>query len=164
MAPDADIGGAGHAVDLGDTVGEHVVAVAESCTGGLLTESLARISGSGDWFRGGLVAYHRDVKYAVLGVDHGPVVNERTACQMARGAARLFGATATVGLTGAAGPDPQDGAAPGTVVIATWVDGDLECTTHLVPGDPRAVCERARDLAIAALASGIRSHDRIHAR
>jgi nicotinamide-nucleotide amidase len=142
---------------LARAVNGHRVAVAESCTGGLVAQSLARIEGSGEWFRGGLVAYHRDVKYSLLGVEPGPVVNERTARQMARGAADLFGATATIGLTGAAGPDPQDGAEPGTIVVATWVDGRTECVTHHFAGDPEAVCERGRDAAISALADALRA-------
>jgi nicotinamide-nucleotide amidase len=141
-------------------VGDRTVAVAESCTGGLVGQALAQIEGSGDWFRGGLVAYHRNIKYALLGVDRGPVVNERAARQMARGAAALFGATATIGLTGAAGPDPQDGAEPGTVVIATYVDGAIDCTTHHFVGDPGSVCEQARAQAIAALTAALRSADR----
>jgi nicotinamide-nucleotide amidase len=142
-------------------VAGHRVAVAESCTGGLVAQSLARIEGSGEWFRGGLVAYHRDVKYSLLDVDPGPVVNERTARRMARRAADLFGATATIGLTGAAGPDPQDGAEPGTVVIATWVDGRTECITHHFTGDPEAVCISGRDAAISALAAAMRGVDQV---
>ncbi len=153
----------GHAddADLARAIGEHQVAVAESCTGGLVAQALARIEGSSEWFRGGLVAYQREVKYTLLGVEPGPAVNERTARQMARGAARLLGATATIGLTGAAGPDPQDGADPGTVVIATWVDGEVACTTHHFRGDPETVCAAARDAAIAALADAIRAGRRV---
>jgi nicotinamide mononucleotide (NMN) deamidase PncC len=46
-------------------------------------------------------------------------------------------------VTGAAGPDPLDGAAPGTIVIATFVDAATSVATYTFPGSPAAVCERA---------------------
>jgi nicotinamide-nucleotide amidase len=142
----------------GDVVGRHRVAVAESCTGGLVAQALAAVEGSGEWFLGGVVAYHREVKAALLGVDPVDVVNERTAIDMAAGVAELTGASATIGLTGAAGPDPLDGAEPGTVVVATYVDGDVEVTTHHLEGEPEDVCAQARDLAVVALGTALRAH------
>jgi nicotinamide-nucleotide amidase len=141
-----------------EVVGAHTVAVAESCTGGLVSQALAAVEGAGDWFLGGLVAYHRDVKAALLDVDPSDVVNERTAVGMATGISRLTGATATIGLTGAAGPDPLDGAVPGTVIIATCVDGDVEVRTHHLEGNPEEVCTQARDLAVVALGAALRTH------
>src|SRR4051812_25746100 len=63
---------------------------AESCTGGLLAQQLAKADGSSEWFPGGIIAYQSDTKFAVLEVTPGPVVTHRTAQQMAAGAARLF--------------------------------------------------------------------------
>ena len=62
------------------------LAVAESLTGGLLASAFARASGSSDWFRGGIVAYSSVVKYDLLGVPEGPVVNGTAALAMASGA------------------------------------------------------------------------------
>ena len=72
---------------------------------------------------------------------------------MAAGVAELMGATATIGLTGAAGPDPLDGAEPGTVVVATYVDGAVDVHMHRLEGDPTDVCTQARDLALVALST-----------
>ena len=143
-----------------EVLGEHTVAVAESCTGGLVSQALAAVEGSGDWFLGGIVAYDRDVKASLLGVDPGDVVNERAASAMAAGVAKLMGATATIGLTGAAGPDPLDGAEPGTVVVATYVDGAVDVHTHHLKGDPTDVCTQARDLAVVALNTALRAPGR----
>ena len=140
-----------------ELVGSHRVAVAESCTGGLVSQALARAAGSGEWFLGGIVAYRREVKYALLDVEEGPVVNERAARQMAAGVAALLGASAAVAVTGAAGPEPQDGAEPGTVAIAVFVDGDATASTHRFAGSPPAVCEQARDTALEALATTLRT-------
>ena len=67
------------------------LACAESCTGGLLTGTLTAVPGSSDWFRGGVVAYHDDLKTSLLGVpvemlrSHG-AVSESVVLAMARGA------------------------------------------------------------------------------
>lgn len=101
------------------------------------------------------------MKVAVLGVAPGPVVNEPVARQMALGAARLLDAEAVVAVTGAAGPDPLDGAPPGTVVIGVCVGGVVTARTHHFEGDPTAVCEQACDEAIASLRGAlVRHHER----
>jgi nicotinamide-nucleotide amidase len=147
------------ATELGSLLAGRSCAVAESCTGGLVSEALARIKGSSEWFRGGLVAYQRRIKYALLGVTPGPVVNARTASEMARGIARLLDATATLAITGAAGPEPQDGAPPGTVFVATFVDGTVHVREHHFDGDPRSVCEQAKTFALAHLATALEVTD-----
>jgi nicotinamide-nucleotide amidase len=134
-----------------DLVGARRVGCAESCTGGQVAQLLARIPGSSEWFRGGLVAYQTSLKVELLGITPGPVVTERAANEMAVGAAHLLGADATVAVTGAAGPEPLDGAPPGTVVIATFVDGVTTGATCTFPGSPEAVCERAALTAVRRL-------------
>ena len=125
--------------------------VAESCTGGLVAQSLARLQGSSDWFRGAVVTYQKQTKYKLLEVTPGPVVNARAAKEMARGAARLLDANVTVSVTGAAGPEPQDGMAPGTVFIATYVDGTVATREYHFDGEPESVCRQARDASLAQL-------------
>jgi nicotinamide-nucleotide amidase len=99
------------------------LAVAESLTGGLLAATLVDVPGASTVFRGGVVAYATPAKHALLGVDPellarvGPVDAE-VARQMALGARSAFGAGVGVATTGVAGPDPQDGVAPGTVHVA----------------------------------------------
>ncbi len=85
------------------------VAVAESCTGGLIMHRLTNVSGSSRYFLGGVVAYANEVKMQVLGVPeetlaaHGAVSAE-TAQAMAEGVRRLFGADVALAVTGIAGP------------------------------------------------------------
>jgi nicotinamide-nucleotide amidase len=132
------------------------LASAESLTGGMLSQRVARTEGSSDWYRGGLVAYQREVKFELLDVTPGPVVTERAAREMASGAAKLFTADVTVSVTGAAGPAPHDGAPPGTVVVGTSVDGVATAITLHFDGSPELVCEQATDHAIAALLDALR--------
>src|SRR3954451_14054851 len=79
--------------------GGRTLAVAESLTGGLLANAFARAPGSGEWVRGGIVAYSSAVKYDMLEVPEGPVVSEAAAVAMARGAGRLLEADVAVAVT-----------------------------------------------------------------
>ncbi|WP_433263793.1 CinA family protein [Actinosynnema sp. CS-041913] len=96
------------------------VAAAESLTAGLVTAEITRIAGSSVVLRGGLVVYATDLKTSLAGVDaallaeHG-AVHPEVARQLADGARARCGATWGLGLTGVAGPDPQDGVAAGVV-------------------------------------------------
>jgi nicotinamide-nucleotide amidase len=139
----------GHDVEWNELVGDRVVTTAESCTGGLVAIALASASGSSDWFRGGLVAYQSETKFRLLGVSPGPVVSERAAAEMAVGAAKLLEADVTVAVTGAAGPEPLDGAPPGTIVIATHLRGGAtSVNTYCFEGSPEQVCMQGRDRAL----------------
>jgi nicotinamide-nucleotide amidase len=101
-----------------------LLAVAESCTGGLLGARLTAVAGSSDWFAGGVIAYSNDVKIRLLGVPASVLkrrgaVSEETALAMAKGARKALRAGYGIGITGIAGPG---GAVPGkpvgTVCIA----------------------------------------------
>jgi nicotinamide-nucleotide amidase len=133
---------------LSDLLGSRTVATAESCTGGLLAQALVALPGSGDWYRGGVVTYRRDVKFELLAVTPGPVVTERAAKEMASGTAALFHSDIAVSITGAAGPEPHDGAPPGTVVVGTLVDGTVAAREYRFEGSPEQVCLQARDAAL----------------
>jgi nicotinamide-nucleotide amidase len=100
--------------------------VAESLTGGLIGARLTAVPGASDVFRGSIVTYTSDLKRSLLGVADGPVVSEAAVVAMAEGAARVLGADVTVAATGVAGPASQDGEEPGTVWLATLVDGQVE--------------------------------------
>jgi nicotinamide-nucleotide amidase len=99
------------------------VAAAESLTGGLLTAALTSVPGSSAVVRGGLVVYATTLKATLACVDaellaeRGPV-DPDVAVALAEGARLRCGATYGLGLTGVAGPDPQDGKPVGTVHVA----------------------------------------------
>ena len=85
------------------------IAVAESCTGGLLSGRMTDVSGSSTYFTMGLVAYSNLVKVARLGVDEKVLmkfgaVSKEIACQMASGIRILAGTDIGIGITGIAGP------------------------------------------------------------
>ena len=128
------------------------VAVAESLTGGLLSNALARVEGSGEWFRGGVVAYASEVKHDVLDVPPGPVVSAPAVTAMAVGVAKLLGADVGLAVTGVGGPDPQDGRPVGTVWIGVFVDGRVVAIEQHFDGDPASICEQTCVAACRALA------------
>jgi nicotinamide-nucleotide amidase len=97
------------------------VATMESCTGGLLASTLTDVPGSSAYFRGGLVSYATEMKLE-WGVDpaiideHG-VISAECARDMARAVRERVQADVGIGITGVAGPDPQEDKPPGTVHI-----------------------------------------------
>jgi nicotinamide-nucleotide amidase len=98
------------------------IATMESATGGLLASTITDAPGSSNYMVGGLVAYATEQKIA-WGVprevidEHG-VISVETARAMAAAARRQCGSDIGVGITGVAGPDPQDDKAPGTMHVA----------------------------------------------
>ena len=123
--------------------------VAESLTGGLIASRLVNVPGASAWFRGGIVAYASEVKFDVLGVPTGPVVNEPAAAAMAEGVRKVTGADVGLGITGVAGPEEQEGVAPGTIFVGLALpDRPTETRQLQLPGDR----ERVRQYgAISAL-------------
>jgi len=109
--------------------------LAESVTGGLIASRLVNVPGASHWFRGGLVSYASALKFALLGVPEGPVVSADAAVAMAQGAQRLLGVDVSLSVTGVAGPEEQDGHAPGTVFVG-WCIGEHTGHVNLrLPGD-----------------------------
>jgi nicotinamide-nucleotide amidase len=114
-----------------DSLRQHglTLAIAESLTGGLVSGRLTAIPGASDVFRGAIVSYASEVKYDLLEVSSGPVVNEPAAIEMAEGVQRLLGADVGLSLTGVAGPDEQDGIPVGTVCIGMALPTGSHATT-----------------------------------
>ena len=107
------------------------LACAESLTGGGVGLRMSVSEGASKVFVGSAVVYSSEAKHRVLGVSRetidGPgVVSRACALEMAGGARGVFGADVAVSLTGAAGPEPHDGAEPGTV----WIGLDAPDVTH----------------------------------
>lgn len=135
----------------------HRVAVAESCTGGLLGGRLTGVPGSSEVFVGGIIAYTNQAKLDLLGVSqsdlqvHG-AVSEAIALQMAAGAARNFAAEIAVGVTGVAGPAGGSAEKP---VGTTWLGfqtPDRRWSERVVfPGNRAEIRARAVQLALLRL-------------
>ena len=118
------------------------IAVAESCTGGLVTSRLTDIPGSSAWVERAVVAYSNEAKVSLLGVSpadiatHG-AVSEPVAMAMAEGVRRLAGVEVGVGITGIAGPTGGSEAKPvGTVCLAVAHPGGAAVVkTNRYPGE-----------------------------
>jgi competence/damage-inducible protein CinA-like protein len=134
------------------------LAVAESCTGGLMSARLTDRPGSSAWFAGGVVAYSNAAKVSLVGVDpelitrFGAVSNE-VAEALADGAAERFGAEVGIGITGIAGPDGGSDDKPvGTVCFSVVARSGPRITraTHL-PGGRADVRDRSTTVAMHLL-------------
>ena len=105
------------------------LAVAESCTGGLLSGRITDVPGCSDYYLGGVCSYANEVKMKVLGVQKETLetvgaVSPEVAEQMAEGVARALGADVGVGITGVAGPGGGTDEKPvGLVYISIWHKG-----------------------------------------
>jgi nicotinamide-nucleotide amidase len=130
------------------------IAVAESCTGGLIAHRITEIAGSSDYFLRGVVAYDNQAKEALLGVPrsilekHGPVSRE-TAKQMVVGVRESSKATLGVATTGIAGPTggtPQNPV--GRVFVALAADDIREVKQYDFFGDRHQVKLMASEVAL----------------
>jgi nicotinamide-nucleotide amidase len=130
------------------------LAVAESCTGGLLGGRLTGLAGASAWFPGGVVSYADEVKAGVLGVPAATLarwgaVSAQTAAAMAQGVRALVGADWALSVTGIAGPGGGTAAKPvGLVYIGCAGPGGTVTAEHRFRGDRAAVRERS---VVAAL-------------
>ena len=100
--------------------------LAESVTGGLISARLTDVPGASDVLQGAVVPYDRALKTTVLGAPDVNAVSSEMALAMAAGACRVLDADVGLATTGAAGPDPHEGAEPGTVWIGLHLDGEGE--------------------------------------
>ncbi len=135
-----------------------MVAVAESCTGGLMSARLTELPGSSAYFGGGVVVYSNEAKVSLAGVDpdliarFGAVSNE-VAEALASGAASRFDVDAGVGITGIAGPDGGTEDKPvGTVCFSVCLrDGPRITRRTLLPGSRSDIRDRSTTVAMHLL-------------
>ncbi|MES2729609.1 MAG: nicotinamide-nucleotide amidohydrolase family protein [Pseudomonadota bacterium] len=125
------------------------LAVAESCTGGMLGAAMTDLPGVSAVFRGGVIAYHNDVKQSVLNVPavqmaNNGAVSELCAKSMARNVANMTQSSLGVSLTGIAGPEGGTVDKPvGLVYIGLSHAGHTHVHTHYFAGDRKAVRQQA---------------------
>jgi len=130
------------------------LAVAESCTGGLVGARLTAIPGASDVFVGGVIAYADELKTELLSVAPGLLeahgaVSEEVVTAMARGAMDRFAADAAVAVTGVAGPSGGSDEKPvGTVWLAAGVGEREHAVCHRFPGQRREVQHRSAQSAL----------------
>jgi nicotinamide-nucleotide amidase len=132
---------------LEEVVGRHLreqgktLAVAESCSGGLICHRLTNISGSSDYFQGGVVTYSNQAKMDLLRVSADTLkqqgaVSSETAAAMAQGVKELFHADFGLSVTGIAGPTGGTPAKPvGLVFMGLATPNEVETREHNFPGD-----------------------------
>lgn len=140
------------------------LAVAESCTGGLIARRITSVAGASDYFDRGFITYSNRAKTELLGVPeellvrHGAVSAE-VAKAMAEGARERAGADAALAVTGIAGPTGGTAEKPvGTVFMACAVSGQTTVEHHLFGGFREHIQEGAAQTALQLLWRTL-SHD-----
>lgn len=133
------------------------LAVAESCTGGLLSQRITSISGASDYFERGYIVYSNQAKMDLLKVsedllrEHG-AVSEPVAIAMAEGARNAGKVDVALAITGIAGPTGGSPEKPvGTVFVACAVGGGTIVERHLFRGNRERVQESAAHAALVLL-------------
>jgi nicotinamide-nucleotide amidase len=141
---------------------QKTVAVAESCTGGLLAERLTRISGSSSYFLGGVVCYTNEMKTRWAGVPadliqaHG-AVSQPVAHALAEGVRARAGASIGVGITGIAGPTGGSSEKPvGLVFVALADERGTQVREFHFPGSRDRVRHWATQMALEMVRRRIR--------
>ena len=116
------------------------IAVAESCTGGLLTSSLTSIPGASSYFNCGFITYSNESKIKMLNVDSQTIelfgaVSEKVAYDMVMGAGQNSQSDLAISVTGIAGPSGGTAEKPvGMVCFGFYVEGEVSTTTQFFSG------------------------------
>lgn len=141
---------------------KRTLAVAESCTGGLLGAAVTSIVGSSAHFRGGIISYSDDVKTKLLGVSKNILsskgaVSSETAICMAEGARHALAADYGLSITGIAGPSGGIPGKPvGTVFIGIAGEQGAFAINRLFEGSRQEVRQQSVNAAIAVLWAHLR--------
>ena len=137
------------------------VAIAESCTGGLLSSSLTSLSGSSDYFILGVVTYSNKSKEMILNIPaktivHYGAVSRQVAILMAKNIRKKTSADFGISITGIAGPRKAFTTKPvGTVFIALASKNKTLCRLFLLPGKRESVRKKSIQAALRLLYSQI---------
>ena len=131
-----------------------MIAVAESCTGGLVTSAITSISGSSDVFDRGFITYSYESKTEILGVPQELIVtkgavSQEVAEQMVVGTIKSSHANLAVAITGIAGPSGGTPSKPvGLVYIAVKYNEDVEVIENNFQGDRNQIRTQAAEKAL----------------
>jgi PncC family amidohydrolase len=138
-----------------------ILAVAESCTGGLLGGCVTSVAGSSLYFRGGVIAYDNGVKRDILGVsadmlERCGAVSASVAEAMVYGVAKLFGSDCAISISGIAGPGGGTAEKPvGLVFVGVFYRGEARSRRFVFGGDRDAVRGQSVAAAIELLVEGL---------
>jgi nicotinamide-nucleotide amidase len=138
------------------------IALAESCTGGLVCATLTELSGSSEWFERGYITYSNQAKTECLGVPDALIqadgaVSEPVAKAMAQGAQRNARVDVGVSITGIAGPTGGTAEKPVGTVCFGWTmpnakgEHVITSETKLFSGDRQSIREQATEHALVGL-------------
>lgn len=137
---------------------KHVLTLAESCTGGLISALITNTAGSSAWFDSSLVTYSNQAKQDLLKVQEATLtkygaVSEQVAMEMATGALEQSRATIAASVTGIAGPEGGTPSKPVGTVCFAWASETFssKTKTHLFQGNR----EQIREQSIIALLTGL---------
>lgn len=158
------------AIELGETLKTRnlSLALAESCTGGLVAQMVTSVAGSSAWFDRGFVTYSNAAKIEMLGVraetlERFGAVSEQTATVMAHGALKNSHAQIAGSITGIAGPDGGSKEKPVGTVCFAWVGAKLplSTTTKRFFGNREEVRQQAAIAMMAGLIERIKIIERL---
>jgi nicotinamide-nucleotide amidase len=124
------------------------LSVAESCTGGFISDAITNYPGASKFFEMSVVAYSRGAKHAVLGIsdsllDKYGTVSDETALEMAHGVRRLGNANVALSVTGIAGPEPLEEKEVGLIFIAVATEKLSDSMGIKLSGDREEIKEKA---------------------
>ena len=138
------------------------IAVAESCTAGLIASKLTTLPGSSSYFNGGVVAYQNEIKTKILGVSQS-IIDDKTEVsvevvkQMAKSVLEKFDANFAIAVTGYAGPAGGTNKNPiGTVFIAIASVVGVVISRFVFLGDRQSVVNQASESALSLLYTEIK--------
>ena len=137
------------------------IAVAESCTGGLLSSSLTSIPGASSYFNCGFITYSNESKIKMLNVDSQTIelfgaVSEKVAYEMAMGAGQNSQSDLAISVTGIAGPSGGTAEKPvGMVCFGFYVEGRVSTTTQFFSGVRSEIVSETIAFALTELKSKI---------
>ena len=138
------------------------IAVAESCTAGLIASKLTALPGSSSYFNGGVVAYQNEIKTKILGVSQS-IIDEKTEVsvevvkQMAKSVLEKFDANFAIATTGYAGPAGGTNKNPiGTVFIAIASVVGVVVNRFVFLGNRQSVVNQASESALSLLYNEIK--------
>ena len=138
------------------------VAVAESCTAGLIASNITALPGSSSYFKGGIVAYQNEIKTKILGISQS-IIDDKTEVsaevvkQMAQSVLEKFDADFAIATSGYAGPTGGTNKNPiGTVFIAIASLEDVVVSQFIFSGDRQSIVNQASESALNLLYTKIK--------